>query len=62
MEGYISVKEAAKLTGYTTAHITDRIRKGYIKAYRRGRKYLIKKEDLPDIKEVIPTDDRIILA
>ena len=41
IKNYLTVQEAAKLTGYTPANITLLIREGKLQAIRRGRRYLV---------------------
>ena len=46
MEKYVNVKEAAELLDYTPANITHLLRTGKLNGVKRGRAWLIKKEDL----------------
>ena len=46
IEGWITVREAAALTDYTTAHIRYLTRKGRVEARKTGRDWLILRSSL----------------
>lgn len=46
IDGWITVQEAATLTGYTTAHIRYLNRKGKLEARKTGRDWLILRASL----------------
>ncbi len=46
MEGWITVQEAATLTGYTPAHIRYLTRKGKVEAQKTGRDWMILRSSL----------------
>ncbi len=43
---YKTVSQAAKTLGYTPSNITHMIRKGKLRAIKRGRRYFILEEDI----------------
>jgi len=46
LSDWISVKEAAEYTGYTTRHIRNLLTNGLVKGRRFGRDWFTTKEDL----------------
>lgn len=45
---YMSVPELAKMLGISRVAVFNRIKKGYIKAHKVGRNYVILKEDISE--------------
>jgi excisionase family DNA binding protein len=43
---WITTKEAAELTGYTSAYFRQLILRGVLKAQKRGRDWFLRKEDV----------------
>lgn len=47
-DNYLSIKEASRLSSYTTAYLTRLAKKGALEAKREGRFWLIRYESLKD--------------
>lgn len=51
LEGWLSVREASELTGYSTEYIRNLARSGTIKSEKVGYAVLIDREDLMKYKD-----------
>jgi excisionase family DNA binding protein len=50
LEGWITTKEAANMTGYTTVYVRRLAREGRVDAQKAGRDWLLKRQSLLEYK------------